>query len=90
MQTNHNIGVPPLELSQPSQSQTPAPQLVHLSPDTSFHSPIVQGPVAVSPLHFGSSAPDQQAFATTLAQAIHTIKLNLPNRLRSMIIHLNI
>ena len=75
VQTNHNIGVPPLELSQPSQSQTPAPQLVHLSPDTSFHSPIVQGPVAVSPLHIGSSAPDQQAFATTLAQAIHTIKL---------------
>lgn len=74
MQANPHSSAPLLEQSQNMQNQTAAPQLAYLSPDISFQQP-ARAPVAVSPLNIGSSASDHQAFANTLAQAIHTIKL---------------
>ena len=46
----------------------------HAIPDHSFHRQS-QNPKAAGSVNLGSSASDQQVFATTLAQAIHTIKL---------------
>lgn len=74
MQANTPSSAPLLEQSQNMQNQSAAPQLAYLSPDISFQQP-ARAPVAVSPLNIGSSVSDHQAFANTLAQAIHTIKL---------------
>ena len=54
--------------------QMSAPQAPYLTPDNSTQRP-TQGPIAASPVNISSSNSEQQAFATTLAQAIHTIKL---------------
>ena len=82
-QSYHNTNRPqpqPSVLLQSSQThnitkiQTPIPEIVYLTPDKSVHTP-AKGSVAAGSPNINPVSSDQQAFANTLAQAIHTIKL---------------